>query len=106
MRFKEDIKVGSNVRLRLLDRVGGRIIGERESHNIFVNYGREWISELIAYQTGYTPFRGDRIQYVGVGIGGTQQTNSSAYIRSLGYAGYADDWDYWGGFERPRYDAY
>lgn len=94
MKFKEELKVGSNVRLRLLNRRGGDVVEERESHNIFVNYGREWISELIAYQSGYTAFRGDRINYVAVGIGGYQQTLSTATIRSLGYAGYADDWDY------------
>ena len=101
MRFKDKIKVGSNVRLRLLDRPHGDIVDERQSHNIFVAYGREWISELIAYQTAFTEFRGDRINYVAVGIGGYQQTNSTTYIRSLGYAGYADDWDYGGAPVNP-----
>jgi len=96
MRFKENIKVGSNVRLRLLDEPGGKIFDQRESHNIFVDYGREWISEIIAYDTALTPFRGDRVRYVAVGIGGTSQTMPSATIRTAGYAGFADDWDYVG----------
>lgn len=96
MRLKEDIKVGSNIRLRLLDELGGNLIDERESHNIFVNYGREWLSELAAYNTAFTAFRNDRINYVAVGIGGTQQTLTATAVRALGYAGYADDWDYGG----------
>ena len=101
MRFKDDIKVGSNVRLRLLSRPNGEVVDERESHNIFVNYGREWISELVAYDTAFTAFRSDRINYVAVGIGGVQQTNTTAFVRGLGYAGYADDWDYGGAPVNP-----
>lgn len=100
MRFREEIKVGSNVRLRLLDKPGGRVVEQRESHNIFVNYGREWIAELTAYETTLTPFREDRIRYMSVGIGGTAQQLSVSAIQGLGYNGYLYDgsgnntWDY------------
>lgn len=94
MRFRDEIKVGSNVRLRLMDEPGGRIVEERESHNIFVNYGREWISELIAWDTSMVQFRGDRIRFVAVGIGGTSQSMTMANVQALGYNGFADYWDY------------
>ena len=94
MKFKDTIKVGSNVRLRLRDVEDGKIIEERESHNIFVAYGREWISELTAYQALVTPFRGDRVRYMAVGIGGYQQTMAQVAIQTLGYAGFPNDWQY------------
>lgn len=96
MSFRDDIRVGSNVRLQLREKPGGRVVDKRESHNIFVNYGREWISELTAYDSSLVPFRNDRVRYVGVGIGGTTQGIPSAQIRTAGYAGFADDWDYVG----------
>lgn len=92
--IRDDIKIGSNVRLSLRDRIDGEVIDQRESHNIYVDYGREWISEAISYQATLTPFRDDLIRYMAVGIGGTQQTMTAVNIRTLGYAGFADDWDY------------
>lgn len=100
MRFREDIKVGSNVRLRLMEEPGGKVVDQRESHNIFVNYGREWIAELVAYESSLTPFREDRVRYMAVGIGGTSQLMTAANVRALGYNGYLYDgggnntWDY------------
>lgn len=94
--LKDELKVGSNVRLQLLDEPGGKVIDQRESHNIFLDYGREWISELIAYDSGLAQFRGDRVRYVGVGIGGTDQSLVYTAIQAMGYAGYADDWQYFG----------
>lgn len=96
MGYEDNIKVGSNVRLRLLDQPGGSIVEERESHNIFLNYGREWISELAAYDASLTPFRGDRVRFVGVGIGGTDQTMAYTAVQSMGYSGFADDWQFGG----------
>jgi hypothetical protein len=96
MRFREDIKIGSNVRLRLLDKPGGDVVEQRESHNIFTDYGREWISELSAYDASLVPFRGDRIRWVGVGIGGDSQSLTYTAVQALGYGGFADDWQYGG----------
>lgn len=94
--LKDDLKVGSNVRLRLMDAPNGEVFEERESHNIFVDYGREWISELVSYDTGMAAFRNDRVRYVAVGIGGTDQTVPYATVQAMGYAGFADDWQYFG----------
>jgi len=87
------VKVGSNVRLTLRDKPGGKIIEERNSHNIFLNYGREWVAELIGLDTGYSAFRNDRCRYMVFGIGGTSQLIASATLRST-WAGFPDAWDY------------
>lgn len=73
MRFNEDIEVKQNIWMTARER--GKIVGRRETHNIFVDLGREWLSRLIAYQS-YTPDvaeRNDRVRYMGFGIGGTRQ---------------------------------
>jgi hypothetical protein len=91
---KDDfLRVGSNVRLTLRDEPNGKIVEERESHNIFLDYGREWISELIGLDTGYLTFRNDRIRYMAFGIGGTEQLIPAATIRAT-WAGFPNDWDY------------
>ena len=61
--------------LRLIVRERGKIVARREGHNIWLNLGREYLASLIAYTSfsPLTPERNDRIQYMGVGIGGTRQ---------------------------------
>lgn len=69
----EVIEVKNN--LRLVARERGKIVARREGHNIWLNLGREYLSQLIAY-TSFgpdTPERNDRFKYMGVGIGGTRQ---------------------------------
>jgi hypothetical protein len=69
----EDIQVRNNLTLTIRER--GKIVARREGHNIFLNYGREWLSKLI----GYKSFSPDvvetdaRVRYMGLGIGGTRQ---------------------------------
>jgi hypothetical protein len=84
------IKVSHNVEITLRERPHGRIVQRRKKHNIFLNYGREWLAELIALNTFSTPFRSDRIRYMGYGIGGTSQLLSVPTIQALypGWAGY------------------
>lgn len=77
MRLVSTIEVKQNVKLTLRER--GKIVARREGHNIFVDLGREWLSELIAYAS-YSPdvtIRDDRVKYMGVGIGGTRQLQAS-----------------------------
>lgn len=93
MKLVDYPKVRSNVLVTLRDRPHGKIIEERKGHNIFLDYGREWLSELVAMDTGYTAFRSDRIRYMAFGIGGTSQLIPSATIRGT-WAGFPDDWDY------------
>lgn len=73
MKLTEDIQVRSNLRLTMRER--GKKIDERVGHNIFLNYGREWLSKLIAYQSFNpdVPEYNARVRYMGLGIGGTRQ---------------------------------
>ena len=87
------IKIGSNVHVTLRRRPGGRVVEERRSHNIFLDYGREWLSLLVGYDTGYVPFRDDRLRYMAFGIGGTQQVTDSAVLRGT-WKGFPNKWDY------------
>ena len=73
MRFSEDIQVRSNVFITARER--GKIVACREGHNIFLDFGREWLSKLIAYASFSpdVPESDERIRYMGFGIGGTRQ---------------------------------
>lgn len=73
MRFVDTIKVRSNLIITARER--GKIVARREGHNIWLDTGREFIAQLIAFQSfgPDTPVRNDRIKYMGVGIGGTRQ---------------------------------
>lgn len=72
-RAVDDIEVRSNLELTLRQR--GKITARRRGHNIWLNLGREYLAQLIAYtDTGtLATERDDRIRYMGVGIGGTRQ---------------------------------
>jgi hypothetical protein len=78
------VSVECNVRLQLKDK-SGRVEEEREGNNIFVDYGREWLSELIALQSlsPDTAFRSDRVRYMAFGIGGTAQSIATADINTM-----------------------
>ena len=74
LKFSEDIVVRSNLIITLRER--GKIVERREGHNIFLDYGREWLAQLIAYESFGTPDlpqSDERIKYMGFGIGGTRQ---------------------------------
>lgn len=73
MRIKDTIEVKSN--LKMIARERGKIIARREGHNIWLDLGREYIAQLIAFQSfgPDVPVRNDRIKYMGFGIGGTAQ---------------------------------
>lgn len=67
------IEVKQNLSLTLRDR--GKLIARRKGHNIWVNLGREYLAQLIAYSS-FSPLtteRDDRVRYMGLGIGGTRQ---------------------------------
>lgn len=78
MKINEDIEVKQNLRIIARDR--GKIVDRRDTHNIFVDLGREWLTRLISYQS-YNPDlpqRDDRVRYMGFGIGGTRQLAAAA----------------------------
>lgn len=71
--FDETIEVKSNLVLTMRER--GKLKAKRKGHNIFLNLGREWLTQLIAYSSfsPLTPFTDHRIRYMGLGIGGNRQ---------------------------------
>src|SRR5688572_20281452 len=73
MRFVDTIEVRSNLIITARER--GKIVARREGHNIWLNLGREYLAQLIAYNSfgPDTPVRDVRIKYMGVGIGGDRQ---------------------------------
>lgn len=105
MRFVEKVKavdevlvsrklvIESNVHIKMIDPKDGDVKEERKGHNIFLNYGRDWLAQLISLQSHSpnTPFRSDRIRYVAFGIGGTSQLIDESTIAAT-YPGYAQDW--------------
>lgn len=78
MKFISDIEVKYNLELTMRER--GKIVDRRQVHNIFLDLGREWLAQLISFQSlsPDTPFRNDRIRYMGFGIGGSRQLALSA----------------------------
>jgi len=73
LRFSEDIEVKSNLFITAYER--GKVVARREGHNIFLDFGRQWLSELIAYLS-FAPDvyeNENRIRYMGFGIGGSRQ---------------------------------
>jgi hypothetical protein len=67
------VEVRNNIVMTMRER--GKVFARRESHNIWLNLGREYLASLIAYTSFGPPVpeRNDRIQYMGLGIGGTRQ---------------------------------
>src|SRR5580693_641378 len=89
-RIVETVEVRNNLIITARER--GKIAHRREGHNIWLNLGREYLANLIA-ASSFGPVvreRTDVIQYMGFGIGGTQQlalsTANSAPL-STGYPG-------------------
>lgn len=72
-RFGATIPVKQNIRFTVRDR--GKIARRFETHNIFLDLGCEWLSELISYSS-FSPLtaeRNDRVRYMGLGIGANTQ---------------------------------
>lgn len=89
------MSVESNVVLRLKDPSTGKTKDKRESHNIFLNYGRDWIAHLVSLDTSDV-YRDDRIKHMAFGIGGTKQQVSAADIRDATKYNYQDYPNNWG----------
>jgi hypothetical protein len=66
---KSVIEVKGWVKLCMRER--GKIVpgSHREGHNIWTNTGREYLPLLMSYSAPSTPFRQDRMAYIGVGTG-------------------------------------
>jgi hypothetical protein len=73
MRIVDRIEIKSNLKLTVYER--GKIVTIREGHNIWLDVGREFVLQLMSFQSFNpdVPIRSDRIKYMAVGIGGTGQ---------------------------------
>lgn len=73
LRLTTDIEVKYNLQLTTRER--GKLVDQRDVHNIFLDLGREWLAQLVSYQSlsPDVPFRNDRVRYMGFGIGGNRQ---------------------------------
>lgn len=81
MLFKEEIEAKNNVRIVARDERGKKVKSQcREGHNIWVNFGRQYLAEVISPVTGFTAHFNDAplrvVRYMGLGIGGISQMNN------------------------------
>ena len=76
-KLKATIEVQQNV--HIIARERGKICARRDGHNIWLNLGREYLTQLMSYalMSPLTPVRDDRVRYMGLGIGGTRQLLAS-----------------------------
>jgi hypothetical protein len=75
--------VKDNVDIKYYER--GKLVGTRNGHNVWVQNGNQFLSQLIAYAS-FSPLtteRDDRIRYMGVGIGGKQQGSGLAFTGAM-----------------------
>ena len=70
-------KVKSNLRLTFRER--GKIVARREGHNIWLDFGRAFMSRILGYESfiPLVPEEDNRVSYMGFGIGGTRQISPS-----------------------------
>lgn len=73
--MRDELPEECNVRIRAVCEDTGEVLHERVGHNVWTTTGREYSAMLKTYRgrvgAALTPFREDRIAYVGLG-GGTQ----------------------------------
>jgi len=73
LQIVDEIEVKQN--LRIIARERGKIVAQRDGHNIWLNLGREYLAKLIAFISlgPDVPELDFRVKYMGLGIGGTAQ---------------------------------
>lgn len=75
--------------VKTLCRERGKIVpgSHREGHNVWTNTGREFLAMLMTYQVnGSTPYRNDRMAYVGIGTGlQVEDTNVASLVNPIAY---------------------
>lgn len=75
--------------VRTLCRERGKIVpgSRREGENIWTNTGREYLPMLMSYEAGgTTPYRQDRMAYLGVGTGlQTEDTSVTSLVQPVPY---------------------
>lgn len=83
--MKQDITEICNVKVIARNKETNEIVLEREGHNVWTLYGREYSCMLKSYDANGSIVRDDRIFYVGLGAGAQPETvNVSALVDPLG----------------------
>lgn len=78
--MRDRINVSCNVSITLRER--GKLVTRRDGHNVWTTTGREYDCMLKAYNPGNgLPYRSDRIDYIGVGVGA--QIESTEVVRLI-----------------------
>lgn len=72
--MKQDINELCNVKIIARDKQTNKILEEREGHNVWTLYGREYSCMLKSYDINGSIIRNDKIKYMGVGSGAQPET--------------------------------
>ncbi len=72
--MKQDITEICNVKIVARDKHTNEIIEERDGHNVWTSYGREYSCMLKSYDISGSVVRSDRILYVGLGTSTQPET--------------------------------
>ena len=70
--IKDYIEAKSNIEILIRER--GKLVGRRDTHNIFPTIGGVWLAQLICGETT------NYINQMGLGIGGSKQNNSNKHF--------------------------
>lgn len=78
--FSEDFSVHANVAIGMYDKDTGNLLEVRRSHNVATNTGKTWIAKLFGSsdytQVPPTPHTTDKVAYIGLGVGGSLQSDN------------------------------
>lgn len=77
MRISDEIKLDTNITFTLTDMRGK--VTEKRTHNVYLNYGRDWLLKLMCYAAVGGPpavLENNRVCYMGIGIGGDKQIST------------------------------
>lgn len=76
MKISDGIKILTNITFTLTDLEGK--VTEKQTHNVYLNYGRDWLLKLMCYNAPGPPavLENNRVCYMGIGIGGDKQVST------------------------------
>jgi hypothetical protein len=76
MLLRDTIKLETNIIFTLTDIKTGKVT-EQRTHNVYLNYGRDWLLKLMSYSGGAgvppAPLEDNRVYAMALGIGGNKQ---------------------------------
>jgi len=72
--MNDQLPENCNVKIRALCKKTGKVLHERVGHNVWTNTGREYSALIKTSKADGSPYRTDRILYVGLGSGTQPET--------------------------------